>query len=474
MLHRSLKEVLRCSRPQLFISTLRQNLSALVFLKGLNGATLPKTMATGGESTRCRASEPMEEEEQRKGGGAEERRGGGAEESRGGEEERLIDPEAVQLVVRPKAGSPSSPPGDPRHHSGSSRKSFRLDYRLEEDVTRSQRDAGGRFINPWSTWSFPSYATMIRLFLTEKNHSNVPSSKEVLDKELPVLEPFFLRSPESVGAVGPGLRVTWLGHATVLVEMDGLVILTDPMFSQRASPLQMLGPKRYRGPPCSVEQLPRVDAVLISHTHYDHLDAASVAALNRRFGPELRWLVPLGLLDWMQSCGCVNVIQLDWWEENCVPGHDDVTFVCTPAQHWCKRTPLDDNRTLWGSWTVLGPSNRFFFAGDTGYCSSFQEIGRRFGPFDLAAIPIGAYLPRGIMRSQHVDPEEAVKIHIDVQAKHSLAIHWGTFALAYEYYLEPPVKMREAMEQQGRDPEEFFTLNHGESRLLAATQDVFD
>ena len=128
---------------------------------------------------RCRASEPMEEEEQRKGGGAEERRGGGAEESRGGEEERLIDPEAVQLVVRPKAGSPSSPSEDPRYHSGSSRKSFRLDYRLEEDVTRSQRDAGGRFINPWSTWSFPSYATMIRLFLTEKNHSNVPSSKEV-------------------------------------------------------------------------------------------------------------------------------------------------------------------------------------------------------------------------------------------------------------------------------------------------------
>ncbi|XP_062374481.1 N-acyl-phosphatidylethanolamine-hydrolyzing phospholipase D isoform X1 [Sardina pilchardus] len=415
--------------------------------------------------------------EERRGGGAEERRGGGAEERRGGgaekEQERLIGAEEVDVVVRRKAGSPP-PPHSPSEAPRSSRKSFRLDYRLEEEVTRSQKDAGGRFINPWPTWNFPSYVTLLRLFLMEKNHSNVPSNKEVLDKELPVLEPFFVRSPESVGSVGSGLRVTWLGHASVLVEMDGLVVLTDPMFSQRASPLSMLGPKRYRPPPCTVEQLPQVDAVLISHTHYDHLDVASVCALNRRFGPDLRWLVPLGLLDWMHGTGCQNVIQLDWWEENCVPGHDEVTFVCTPAQHWCKRTPLDDNRTLWGSWTVLGPSSRFFFAGDTGYCSSFQEIGHRYGPFDLAAIPIGAYLPRAIMRSQHVDPEEAVKIHIDVQAKHSLAIHWGTFALAYEYYLEPPVKLREAMEQQGRDPEEFFTLNHGESRLLTTTQDQCD
>ncbi|KAL2102473.1 hypothetical protein ACEWY4_001641 [Coilia grayii] len=424
-------------------------------------------------------------EEEKRGGAADERRRGGAmEEVEEGEQRKhLIGPEAGAPMVRPKAGSPPAPGSEevnpacsPRSSSRSSRRSFRLDYRHEEDVTHSQRDARGRFINPWPTWNFPSYATILRLFITEKNHSNVPSSKEILDKELPVLEPFFVRSPETAGSVSPGqLRVTWLGHATVLVELDGLVILTDPMFSQRASPLPLVGPKRYREPPCTVEQLPHVDAVLISHTHYDHLDLASVAALERRFGPELRWLVPLGLLDWMHGCGCQNVIQLDWWEQNCVPGHDEVTFVCTPAQHWCKRTPLDDNRTLWGSWTVLGPSCRFFFAGDTGYCSSFQEIGRRYGPFDLAAIPIGAYLPRSIMRSQHVDPEEAVKIHIDLQAKHSLAIHWGTFALAYEYYLEPPVKLREAMEQQGRDPQDFFTLHHGESRLLNThTQDVFD
>lgn len=208
--------------------------------------------------------------------------------------------------------------------------------------------------------------------------------------------------------------------------------------------------------------------MVISHSHYDHLDVGSVASLNARFGGSLRWwvcrsfdqsrvwfyffpctshkvlllpcalsrFVPLGLMDWLVKMGCENVIELDWWEENCVPGHDDVTFVCTPSQHWSKRTALDDNKvtaarrslktaprtlrtcqmplwkcsvakmtsncscvpqSLWGSWSILGPDHRFFFAGDTGYCSTFQEIGRRFGPFDLAAIPIGAYHPRFLL-----------------------------------------------------------------------------
>ncbi|XP_041833736.1 N-acyl-phosphatidylethanolamine-hydrolyzing phospholipase D isoform X2 [Melanotaenia boesemani] len=358
--------------------------------------------------------------------------------------------------------------------SSSSRKSFRLDYRLEEEVTKSCRDKQGRWTNPWPTWMFPSYSTVLRFLLLEKNHSNVPTSREVLDNELPVIEPYFVQNPD-LSSSPPGLRVTWLGHATVLVEMDGVNILTDPIFSQRASPVQFMGPKRYRESPCTVEQLPRIDAVVISHSHYDHLDAGSVANLNARFGGELRWFVPLGLMDWLAKMGCENVMELDWWEENCVPGHDDVTFVCTPAQHWSKRTAWDDNKSLWSSWSVLGPGHRFFFAGDTGYCCTFQEIGRRFGPFDLAAIPIGAYQPRYMMKGQHVDPEEAVQIHQDLQAKESVAIHWGTFALAYEYYLEPPVRLREALEQKGLKPESFFTLHHGESRLIAAQEgEVFD
>lgn len=211
---------------------------------------------------------------------------------------------------------------------------------------------------------------------------------------LPVLTPYFVQKPERFGKTGSGLRVTWLGHASVMVEMDDVTFLTDPIFSQRASPVQFMGSKRFRGPPCTVNDLPKIDAVLISHNHYDHLDYPTVRGLNARFGSELRWFVPLGLLDWMQSCGCENVIELDWWGENCIPGHDAVTFVFTPAQHWCRRAARDENRVLWGSWSVLGPWNRFFFAGDTGYCVAFEEIGKRFGPFDLAAIPIGAYEPR--------------------------------------------------------------------------------
>ncbi|CAL8322844.1 unnamed protein product [Lota lota] len=367
--------------------------------------------------------------------------------------------------------------------NSSSRKSFRLDFRQEEEVTKSCQDEHGRWTNPWPTWRFPSKALLLRFLLWDKDNSNVPTSKEVLDDKLPVLVPYFAQGEGTVADSGArshgdserGLRVTWLGHATTLVELDGLNVLTDPIFSQRASPVQFVGPKRYRGPPCTVEQLPQIDAVVISHNHYDHLDVGTVNSLNARFGVDLRWFVPLGLADWLVKAGCENVIELDWWEENCVPGHDDITFVCTPAQHWSKRTVLDQNMALWGSWSILGPHHRFFFAGDTGYCSSFAEIGRRFGPFDLAAIPIGAYLPRDVMLGQHVDPEEAVEIHVDVQAKHSVAIHWGTFALAYEPYLEPQVRLREALEQKGLQPGCFFTLHHGESRTLTSKEgDVLD
>ncbi|KAG8439958.1 hypothetical protein GDO86_005937 [Hymenochirus boettgeri] len=316
--------------------------------------------------------------------------------------------------------------------SRSSRKSFRLDVRLEEDVTKSRTCKNGRFVNPWPTWKTPSFWSALKWAVTEKDNSSVPSSKEELDKVLPVIQPYFVQQPNLAGKTKNGIQITWLGHASVMIEMDELIFLTDPIFSHRASPISFAGPKRFRESPCTIKQLPKIDAVVISHNHYDHLDYNTVVELNERFGNELRWFVPLGLLNWMQNCGCENVIELDWWEQNCVPGHDEVTFVFTPSQHWCKRTPTDDNKVLWGSWSVLGPSNRFFFAGDTGYCSAFEEIGKRFGPFDIAAIPIGAYEPRWFMKYQHVDPEEAVRIHADVHAKKSIGIHWGTFALANE------------------------------------------
>ncbi|KAF8791304.1 N-acyl-phosphatidylethanolamine-hydrolyzing like protein [Argiope bruennichi] len=153
----------------------------------------------------------------------------------------------------------------------------------------------------------------------------------------------------------------------------------------------------------------------------------------------------------MQQVGCENVVELDWWEENCVPEHSDTFFVFTPAQHWSKRTIADDNKVLWGSWCILGPRYRFFFAGDTGYCDLTYSV---------------LYF-RWFMKYQHINPEEAVQIHLDVRSKRSLAVHWGTFCLANEYYLDPPRKLRDSLDKQEIPPEFFFTLKHGESRLIA-------
>lgn len=244
---------------------------------------------------------------------------------------------------------------------------------------------------------------------------------------MPIQKPVFETKPPD-----SGVNVTWLGHATTLVQFDNVTFLTDPLFSERASPFSFVGPKRYRSCPCNVEDLPPIDAVVISHNHYDHLDVTSVKSLNSRFGDKIRWFVPSGLAEWMKSTGVQNVVELKWWETGTIADKSDVSFVFTPAQHWCKRGLWDDNYVLWGSWSVIGPKHRFFFAGDTGYCDAFKQIGDVYGPFDVSAIPIGAYAPRYFMTPQHVDPEEAVKIHMDIRSKSSVAVHWGTFSLAHE------------------------------------------
>ncbi|XP_077496800.1 N-acyl-phosphatidylethanolamine-hydrolyzing phospholipase D-like isoform X1 [Amblyomma americanum] len=320
----------------------------------------------------------------------------------------------------------------------------------------------GRFQNPWPTWRPPTVTNIFKFGLSRDN-SNVPPKQE-LDLVLPILKPRFQDPPAE------GVRITWLGHSTALLQMKGVNVLTDPMLSERASPSQLLGPKRFREAPCTVADLPRIDAVVISHNHYDHLDLNTVHQLNARFEETLRWFVPLGLMPWMQQLGCENVVELDWWHEGHLATEDnDLSFVFVPAQHWCKRTISDDNKVLWGGWCVISPEYRFYFAGDTGYCDVFKQIGQAYGPFDVAAIPIGAYEPRWFMKYQHVNPEEAVLIHKDVRSRATLAVHWGTFTLANEYYLDPPVKLRESLDRHGISPREFFTLKHGESRLLHAT-----
>jgi L-ascorbate metabolism protein UlaG (beta-lactamase superfamily) len=262
----------------------------------------------------------------------------------------------------------------------------------------------------------------------------------------------------------PNPSVTWVGHSTLLLRVGGKVVLTDPQFSERASPIAFAGPKRVVPPAPALEQLPHVDAVVISHNHYDHLDLSSVAKLAKQAGGSPRFFVPLGLKDWFVRRGIGNVVELDWWERVEYQGLE-IHFV--PVQHWSKRTLLDENQALWGGWVVRHPELSFFFAGDAGYSKDFADIGARFGGFDLAAIPIGAYAPRWFMKIMHLDPAEAVQAHKDVKARQSVGIHWGTFeGLTDESLYEPPLVLAQERIKAGLAESDFFVMKHGETRAL--------
>ena len=252
-------------------------------------------------------------------------------------------------------------------------------------------------------------------------------------------------------------QVTWIGHSTVLFQMGGKTVITDPVFSDRCSPVSFAGPKRYQKPALTVAELPPVDFAVISHNHYDHLDKASVLAL----GESVHWLVPLGVKAWFTDLGIKNVTELDWWQEITI---GDVRFVATPTQHWSARGVLDRFETLWASWLVEVEGVRFWFGGDTGYNPvQFKEIGERFAPIDLAAIPIGAYEPRWFMKDMHVNPQEALLIHNDIGARWSFGIHWGTFQLTDEAPLDPRQVLLKFRDQMGLSEDDFTTLAIGET-----------
>ncbi len=295
---------------------------------------------------------------------------------------------------------------------------------------------------------------------------------------LAVTVPFFLRravdsvfgrsgAPTLVSNDGVWLRdnarhstpsATWLGHASVLVQMDHATILTDPIWSDTASPISWLGPRRLVPPPMPITALPAIDAVLISHSHYDHLDLATLkalAALGTRF------LVPLRVGEILRAEGIGPTEELDWWESRAV---GPVTITCVPARHWSQRGLGDMNRTLWSGWVVSGPTRRFWFAGDTGYTRLFAEIGERLGPFDLAAVPIGAYDPPAMMQPVHLNPEEALRAGLDARADRLLGMHYGTFDLTDEPPDEPPRRFRAAALRQGIDEARVWTLAIGETR----------
>lgn len=360
---------------------------------------------------------------------------------------------------RPAAGSAQSEPSSASSSSGAA----------ASTTSRSSRGSDGRFDNPWETWTGDKRLSEVREFSRQIRELKAPNWGYLTNNRRPTLADmaaaFPLHAPDysALSSAPDGaVAAIWVGHASVLVRLEGLTVLTDPVLEDRASPVQRLGPKRAVPAAISAEDptLPRIDAVCISHNHYDHLCYKSVMRLYRRFGDGLTWYVPSGLGRWFHGCGIKNVVELGWWEERQHPG-SKVKFVLTPAQHWSGRYVLDMRRSLWGGWAVVGERQRFWFAGDTGYAPVFPEIGARLGPFDLAAVPTGAYQPRDFLGPQHVDPDEAVRIHQEVGARRSMAIHCCTFFLTMEPMDEPPAKLAAAAAERGLQEDEFITLQHG-------------
>lgn len=255
---------------------------------------------------------------------------------------------------------------------------------------------------------------------------------------------------------------TWINHSTLLIKVDGMTILTDPVFSHRVGPLPWLGIKRKTPPSQTIKSLPPIDIVLISHNHFDHLDAPSIQALLSLYKPLV--VAPLGNAPLLKSLGCPQVIELDWWEKH--PVSPNLSIELTPALHWSRRTLWDNCRALWGGFVIQSKSLKIFFAGDTGYHSHFQKIYERFGPMDLSLLPIGAYEPRWFMKEAHMDPADAVQAHLDLHSKQSVGIHFGTFQLTDEGIDDPIHDLKTALEQAQVDPLSFIAPQLGQTIVI--------
>jgi len=298
-------------------------------------------------------------------------------------------------------------------------------------IEQSPNFDGRRFINP--NGFRDDFSSIGFLFKTAKKWLAGGEDREP-DRELAVAP---LDAGSFNDSTATGLRVTWLGHSTCLIEMDGYRILTDPMWAERSSPTTLWGPKRFHPIPLAIDQLPRINAVVISHDHYDHLDMHAVQTLAQR---GVLFYVPLGVGADLEYWGVdsAQIVEMDWWKRSTRDGR--LTFIATPAVHFSGRSLLPGrDATQWSSWAIIGPRHRVFFGGDTGEFDDLSRIGSDFGPFDITLLPIGAY--DDLWPEIHLTPEQAVKAHRRLQGTIMLPIHWGTFDLAFHDWFEPPERL---------------------------------
>ena len=308
---------------------------------------------------------------------------------------------------------------------------------------------GSRFFNPNRPEGNSLWAGT-KMFFTMK----LPDWPEIVEK------PSSIPSDRSLSA--DEVEVTFVNHATVLVRTAQFNFLTDPVWSERVSPVTWAGPKRHREPGIKFENLPKIDFVVISHNHYDHMDVATLKRLNDAFHP--RFFVPLGNKLFLESNGLANVDEMDWWQT--IEVNSELRVSLAPADHFSGRSLFDKNKTLWGSFFISFGGHSIYFAGDTAYSPHFKSIRERFGCPDIAFLPIGAYDPRWFMKVVHANPEEAVQAHLDMGAKLSIGIHFGTFRLTAEKFEQPKLDLAEAVKLKKMSNFEFLTLDEGKAQIF--------
>jgi N-acyl-phosphatidylethanolamine-hydrolysing phospholipase D len=255
--------------------------------------------------------------------------------------------------------------------------------------------------------------------------------------------------------------IMWIGHCTFLIKNKNVKILTDPIWNDNCSPFSFIGPKRRHPPPLDIAQLNQINYVLISHNHYDHLDKKTILDLNKKFKKQIKWIVPLGTKKWFKKKTIDNVIELNWWQN-----YEDelINIYSVPAQHYSGRNILDGNKSLWTGYVlkVKEDQKKLYFTGDSGYNDiDFKKIGNKFNEIDLSLIPIGTYIPRKFMKPVHTDPQDAIKIHKDVNSKFSIGMHWRTFHLSDENMHLPPYELYLNLKKENIDTSEFTVLEPG-------------